>query len=129
MAQVERTRWRCPDCGGCNVHNRGWINPNTDEVASWDDDYWCEDCEENVKSLEYKAVAFEVCGSCQHHKWGSRIPLPGVVITADDCVEKCDDCGIYDSDMAAAKAVVDEADKRDSGARVRICLEGYDAVG
>lgn len=43
------TKWRCSECNNENITVRAFVNPNTEEIQSWDwDDVWCLDCDQEV---------------------------------------------------------------------------------
>jgi hypothetical protein len=52
MALIDDDKYVCEDCGGTNIEQRCWVDPNTNEVVcecSGDrDDNWCKDCNDNV---------------------------------------------------------------------------------
>jgi hypothetical protein len=39
---------RCRECGGLDVEQKYWVNPNTMEIGEWceEDDCWCNHCQE-----------------------------------------------------------------------------------
>ena len=48
----------CEKCGSANVQHAYWVNPNSEEVlepfGTWcyDDNSWCENCQEHTKLVE-----------------------------------------------------------------------------
>ena len=49
----------CVSCGGDNVQQKAWVNPNTKEIDFSlsenfeDEDTWCEDCQDHT-GLKYE---------------------------------------------------------------------------
>jgi hypothetical protein len=66
------------------------------------------------------------CDTCSKAEWGTRIPLPGVLITAYEHIECCDNCGVYESDFDAAVALANECRERGLSDRIRCTIDGYD---
>lgn len=54
----------------------------------------------------------EGCSSCDSAEWGTRVPIPGVLLTVEDRVERCDECSRFTSDDAAQLAFAHELCKR-----------------
>lgn len=52
------------------------------------------------------------CSSCDSAEWGTRVPIPGVLLTVEDRVERCDECSRFTSDDAAQLAFAHELCKR-----------------
>lgn len=46
--------WRCELCGSRHVYYRAWVDGNTDQVCSIDDDrddLWCDGCEDHTYQI------------------------------------------------------------------------------
>lgn len=128
---VSLERWCCPLCGGRRVEVLDWVSVNGGRLIGGDavGEYFCPDCEAHPARVEARAVPFALCDSCEAHGWGTRIPLPGVLVTAHGHIERCDACAIYESDLGAAEALAAETARRsgESTGRIRHFVEGYDA--
>jgi hypothetical protein len=135
------TRYVCQECHGSNVHIDGWFEMNTSEDAGGEGPVgtqYCVDCDSET-CVEEVDVEIELCGSCEFHKWGTSIPLAGLLISSGGFVERCDECGIYPSDRAAAESLAREVDRRvreefpeggvDRFARIRFSVDGYESEG
>lgn len=70
----------------------------------------------------------DMCEACARAEYGTLVPMPGVLCmdgNFEGCIEKCDDCKIYDSDEAAAYALTQEMSKRGDYGRVQIVVIAY----
>ncbi len=65
-----------------------------------------------MSTSKSKKRAIKLCATCVEAKFGTRVPMRGILITADDFVERCDDCPIYESDYEAALALAAEVEAR-----------------
>ena len=71
----------------------------------------------------------ELCEGCAQAKYGTAVPMPGVLCmdgNGDGMIEKCDECKIYDSDEAAAYALTQEMAKRGDYGRVQVVVMAYE---
>lgn len=68
------------------------------------------------------------CDTCQGAKWGTSVPLPGVLVTTCQHVETCDECGVYATDFDAAVALAAECRERGLSDRIRHTVDGYEDV-
>jgi hypothetical protein len=128
---ITLSRYCCPDCGGHRVETLDWITVNGADLVGGDPcgDYWCPDCETHPSTIERHDLVFQLCASCAGHKWGTRIPLPGVVVTAAGTIECCEECGIYANAFDAAQILARQVEARGGGARVSIAVTGIRADG
>ena len=51
LVEADEIVWVCEECGGYDIEEKVWINPNTKEISyveGMTDNYWCHQCDEHT---------------------------------------------------------------------------------
>lgn len=63
--------WRCEECGSRHVYYRAWVDGNTDQVCSIDDDredLWCNGCKDHTYQIRESELMKEIINPWWNNK-------------------------------------------------------------